>query len=174
MKASIISRGSISPLSIVSNRWTITAGTSRFLSQCWRSSRGDGQKTWQERSGWLGTPYIKNIIAIQRRLFFCVVNDAVIASRKWDRRCTVVWRHNPLRSSCLRNTSYENQVFGVNDIQNMVHTMYTDNHSHHVDRKPIAGRGIVMQAPGTTAVTWNVAAVVPNLITVSTTLIKQR
>ena len=54
----------------------------------------------------------------------------------------------PAEYERVRIASYEKRDFGLDDIRHMVHTMYVDNLSRPVNHKPVAGRGIAMQATG--------------------------
>ena len=54
----------------------------------------------------------------------------------------------PAEYERVRIASYEKRDFGLDDIRHMVHTMYVDNLSRPSNPKPVAGRGIAMQAAG--------------------------
>ena len=59
----------------------------------------------------------------------------------------------PVEYERVRNTSYEKRNFGLKDTRHMVHTMYVDNLWRPLNHKPVAGRGIAMQATDATTIT---------------------
>ena len=56
----------------------------------------------------------------------------------------------PTEYEGVRNARYERRGFGLVDIQHMAHTMFVDSLLRPSYSKPVAGRGIAMQAAGHT------------------------